>query len=175
MSGVANASLILLGFEIFVDQLFSSSSRRVSDIFVASKLRKALVERPLNGVLDRLVKETGQEWNNRQSETNRAPCSQSNVLDILHGFSRVLDHAVNGKGWQSHTGHTLEDGSLHHDCSIVLQWRNYTGSKALSLFFGKARESQLARIEQKLRIEDALVAPVRAVSLKRYVSQNIKP
>lgn len=171
----STSRLFFLDFGVLVDKLLSASSRQVSNISLASKLLKALVECPLHGVLDRLVKEAGQEWNYRQSQSNGAPCSEGGVFDILHCLSRVLDHAVDGECRQSHTGDALEDGSLHHDGSPVLQWRDYAWGDVARLFLREARDSLLVRVEQNLGVEDPLVLPIGTVSFMRHIAENVEP
>jgi hypothetical protein len=51
---------------------------------------------------------------------NRTPSPQFYVFDVLHRSARIPHNAVDCKGWETHTRHSLKYSSLRHDRPVVL-------------------------------------------------------
>lgn len=82
---------------------------------------------------------------------------------------------MDGESRQSHAGERLENGSLRHDGSPILQWRDWLGLDMGRLGGLEAGDFLLLHGELELWVERSLVVPVGFVPLVRDVAQDVGP
>jgi hypothetical protein len=162
--------------------LLSPRARCTSRSFCPSKCLKALMECPLNSLLNRLIKHIWQEWHGSQSQPNRSPGADPYVLAILQRAARVSHDAVDSKGGQTHRSDTLKDGTLHHHCPVIFQrshdaWFHGCDS-GISGDLDRFRRIVITRLNGftgEFGVYDALVCTVGFVSLMGYVADQVGP
>lgn len=153
----------------------------MANSLLAAKRLEALMEDPLNSILNRLIEQSRQEGHDSQTKTNRTPSTDRLVLDILHRAPTVPHHTVDRKRRQPHTGHALEDTALEHHGAVIFEGchparrRLVVLQLLVAVLIDQAEHALLARGQLDVGIKHPLVVPVRLVTLVADVAKDVSP
>lgn len=148
---------------------------------LAAKRFEALVEDPLDRILNRLIEQGRQEGHDRQTETNGTPSPDRLVLHILERATAVPHHAVDRKRRQTHAGHALEDTALQHHGAVVFEGRDLAGRRLVVLqllvavLVDQTQNALLARCELNVGVQHPRVVQVGLVAFVADVAEDVSP
>ena len=177
--------LLLLRLGLLTQLRLPSNHGRLPDGLGAAERLEALVESPLDRVLDGVVKQRRQEGHDCETEADGAPGADRLVLEVLHGPAAVPHHAMDRKGREAHGGETLEDAALQHDGAVILKGGDDTrgglvlrcegGGLGAAVLVYQAQQALLARRQLNVGVAHPLIVPVRLVALVADIAEDVSP